>query len=415
MPLRLIVAMFLLLVALIASLRNAKHGLFLLVLSVFINPGSLIWSLDKLHIPLLLGFSTAITVVREGKISRKDIPFPIQNYVFFLLMAWLTLSAVSGAFPERTYPMLDRWLKLFILFSLILRVSMEENDIRQMWFLILGALWFLAMRGVYHYFVGYSEVGGLPNSTMGDRNDFAMVLSMCFPFAYYFFRTEKGLFKIGFFFLNILFIGVTIITYSRMGFLLVCIYLVILFIQSRRKIQYLAMVITAVFIAVSFVPKSLADRLSTIWKYQEDASAMGRLGAWETGYRMILANPITGVGLDSFEIPEIYSRYASDNNPHVAHNAYIQIAAEAGIPALILYLLMIVITLFKMWRLRRESHTEKERLFCNAILVSLLIYCCGAVFLSAEDREALYILFASAVTIDILRRERALAELRFQE
>lgn len=413
MPLRMIPALFLLAVALFAAVRRSKHGMILLALSVFINPASLIWGLNDLHIPLLIGAATFVAVVREGRLARRGAMGQLQSVLFLLLMGFLTLSAASGAYPARTFPMLENWVKLFILFSLVLRVVDDETDVHDLWFFILGAFGLLALRGVYHYLSGYDEIGGLPYSTTGDRNDFAMVLAMCCPVAHFFFRTRTGVMKLAFLGLEVLMMGVTILTYSRMGFLLVVLYAGILFLQSPRRLLLGFLMVPAALIAFSLAPESLVQRVESIGEYEQDDSSMGRIRAWRAGLKMMEGRPLTGVGLNSFEVPDNYMRYAdlspgSEDIPRVAHNAYVQIGAEAGVPALLLFLSLIGTTLFKGWRLRRESTDERGRLFANAMLISLLLYSCGAVFLSAEDRESLYVVIASVCAVDLVRRGKAL-------
>lgn len=402
MPLRLIPAILLLLIALGISVRNSRYGLYLVVLSVFFNPGSFVWLLDSFHIPLLLALSTLVAAIKEGKLSAMDRPLPVQDRLFILMLFFLALSAAAGEFHARTFPMLENWIKLFVMYSLILRVLREEEHVRQLWFLVLMAIAILATRGMIHYLQGWDEITGLPHSTMEDRNDFALVLAMSMPFAYFFHRTGKGLASVAFFSLHGLIIAVLLVTHSRMGFLLVCGYFGILFLQSRRKLAFLVVMIPLVYIALSVAPRSLVDRFETISNYEEDESSMGRIHAWNAGMKMMKDRPVTGVGLNSFEIPKIYNHYAEEV-PRVAHNAYIQLGAEAGIPALVLFLAIIFTSGWKVYRLRASSTDEKERNFCEAMLVSLILYCAGSMFLSAEDRESFYILVGSIGAISIIR------------
>ncbi len=68
-------------------------------------------------------------------------------------------------------------------------------------------------------------------------------------------------------------------------------------------------------------------------------SSMGfRIGYWGGAVRMIEAHPLLGVGLDNFA--DHYLRYKSDLAGEVqrAHNDWLQIAAELGIPGLIAFL-----------------------------------------------------------------------------
>ena len=96
------------------------------------------------------------------------------------------------------------------------------------------------------------------------------------------------------------------------------------------------------------VPQSYIDRLKTIREHS-DASSQGRLKAWANGLRMIADRPFTGVGYRNFHL--VYYFYTPDRTEQrrVAHNSYVQITAESGIPAFIVFMTLIGYTL---WRLR---------------------------------------------------------------
>jgi O-antigen ligase len=83
-------------------------------------------------------------------------------------------------------------------------------------------------------------------------------------------------------------------------------------------------------------PQAYFDRLKTIVAYQEDASATDRLVLWDIGLGLIRDHPLFGVGPDNFV------RYAF-NTPH---DAYIQAAAEYGIPAAIVYCAILISAFF---------------------------------------------------------------------
>jgi tetratricopeptide (TPR) repeat protein len=90
-----------------------------------------------------------------------------------------------------------------------------------------------------------------------------------------------------------------------------------------------------------------------------------RLTAWRNSIEMIRDKPVQGFGLGNFKI--IYPAYSHwavvdrvlDKTHYLgkAHNDYIQIAAELGIPGFLLFVLVPAYGLVLSWRLLREPRT----------------------------------------------------------
>jgi O-antigen ligase len=99
---------------------------------------------------------------------------------------------------------------------------------------------------------------------------------------------------------------------------------------------------------------------SSLTKLVEHASAphdiVLRVGAWETGLRVIAAYPLTGVGLslDTYAARATPYRAALETHPLAhPHNSFIEIAALAGLPIALLYIALIArgfVRAFRRWR-----------------------------------------------------------------
>lgn len=122
---------------------------------------------------------------------------------------------------------------------------------------------------------------------------------------------------------------------------------------SRRKHEVLvtpALALAAIGIFVFFTRTSgpIALRASTVQNIQQDDSVKDRLNLWETGLRMVQAQPLRGWGIGSYALAQEPFSPASRSREVILqmgpsltespHNTYIQIAAEQGLVGLALYL-----------------------------------------------------------------------------
>jgi O-antigen ligase len=118
----------------------------------------------------------------------------------------------------------------------------------------------------------------------------------------------------------------------------------------------------ALLLYSSWLPESAVERVemtrsTDTWGEENlDPSVEQRHLVWEGGREMVLSNPL-GVGLGRFgrEIGNYGPIQGLD-----AHNQYLLIAAEAGIPGLASYLLLLLGLLSLAFRLVRRAHSEEE-------------------------------------------------------
>jgi putative inorganic carbon (HCO3(-)) transporter len=115
----------------------------------------------------------------------------------------------------------------------------------------------------------------------------------------------------------------------------------------------------AVLGATNLLPPLLAERLAPVVEYfgvfdvrgvtptPENFALIERLAHWEAGWGMLLDHPWLGVGAGNY--PDAYDDYALPGWPESlghAHNYYLNMAAEAGLPALAA-LLWVLISLLR--------------------------------------------------------------------
>jgi O-antigen ligase len=139
-----------------------------------------------------------------------------------------------------------------------------------------------------------------------------------------------------------------------------------------------------------------------------DASANGRLEAWYAGIQMLIHNPIFGIGKGQFY----------DHHGLVAHNSYIHVAGELGVPGYSLWggaLIFTVLTgylFIKASKLKKDTEAtasevvideafENERLLNKTLFFSLIGFMITGFFISRMFTLLLFIFMGMALASHI--------------
>jgi O-antigen ligase len=199
-----------------------------------------------------------------------------------------------------------------------------------------------------------------PGGVSGDANYFALCASTCLVLGLHLAlsgrpRIEK-LFLYGC-------LGVTSIAFllaaSRGGILGLAIGLLYLMARSGRGIRNLAVLGLIIVPLLLVVPNTLVQRFSHPNKGDEEAVDQ-RKTTWIAGLRMVASHPLVGVGLGNFEF--VVVRYEDPTQKpvwHLAHNTYIEVAAELGIPGFLAYLALLISS-FRAWGRFTRSKSESQ-------------------------------------------------------
>ena len=164
-----------------------------------------------------------------------------------------------------------------------------------------------------------------------------------------------------------------------------------LWLLQKRKLKASIIIVVLIGVGTLLAPRTYWDRLHTVGHYEEDASAMGRLELWDIALKLIPEHPILGVGPDNFEL------YA----PSTAHDAYLQIASEVGLPALLVYIAALTTGLYSSWLARRLSsrgrhgssyiYATSQGVFCCLIAIVVQGFTTGL-----AHREFVYVTLSLA-------------------
>ena len=131
------------------------------------------------------------------------------------------------------------------------------------------------------------------------------------------------------------------LTFTRSAMVGTCVGIGLLLAIKDLRLLLLAPIVAGLFTAVA--PEQITARLYSTFDPQNE-TVRDRIAMMRTGVRLVRDYPLMGVGPDMVEA--VYVDYrdpaaVQESNPHL-HNVPIQIAAERGIPALLVWVALVV-------------------------------------------------------------------------
>ena len=196
----------------------------------------------------------------------------------------------------------------------------------------------------------FGSISGRVTSTFGNANMAGVFLVMVFPFALALLLSARsGMVKAYGFFACMMMGICTILTWSR-GAWLGLIFAAVMFVAlySHTIIPLLipagALSLTLLWdkLGGSGLFLNLLSRFTSIFTVGDTSSAY-RLSIWKGTLRIIEGNWLTGIGIGSDAFSRVYIKFA-ESGAEVAmhsHNMFLQITAEMGVPALVVFLVCI--------------------------------------------------------------------------
>ena len=124
---------------------------------------------------------------------------------------------------------------------------------------------------------------------------------------------------------------------------------------NRQRVLLFGVVGLLVLGTSFFAARSLRERVTPQTAQAGEHSGGFRVWTWRGTLRMAQAHPLLGTGLGTYEIA--YPRYAFVGFTRMAHNSYLQLAAEAGVPALVWLVGTLGVLAWSVWR--REGSTAE--------------------------------------------------------
>ena len=272
--------------------------------------------------------------------NRERIEVPSM---FLPLALYAVMTLVSAAFSLKPQISLIDSKQLVVLLVVPIayrllrgRLSLMAVDV----IITVGAV--SAMLGIIQYLIwGYDNLDRRPQGMLGLNMTYSglVMLVVCAAFARIMFATHNRAWAA--LVMPALLIALAF-TFTRSAWIGACCGVALLFVL--RDFRLLALLPVALGLFIVLAPPNLSARIYSTFSLTDPSNA-DRVAMMRSGVRIIKDHPLTGVGPDM--IIKVYPDYRDATavnalNPHL-HNVPLQIAAERGLPALIVWLWFIVV------------------------------------------------------------------------
>jgi len=361
------------------------------------------------HIPMariaaIFGFVSLLF----GLMSDGNIKVPRAIKILLLLLVQMMLSIPfaiwrGGAFST----VFDKFAKGVVVSIIVSMAVVTLWELRRLLWIQVSAVALVTFFSIgLRHFNREGRLSGIQESILSNPNDLAINIAISFPLALAFMLKSQGFRRIIWAVSLVVMVVGVVLTSSRSGLLALVLAIGISVWEygvkgKRRQLVTVTVLASVLGFVVAVSSSHYRARLASIFFGNVEGSGdkgslEARKALLEKSFMTAVTHPLFGVGPGCFPIV--------DHAWHVAHNAYTELAAEVGFPALILFLLALAAAFQNIKLIRKSQYYEQNtefRLFTQALWAGLVGYMAGSCFASTEYN--LYPYFMIGYTCALVR------------
>ncbi len=366
-------------------------------------------------------------VARTATSPRRDATTLLAGYpglvaACVVLVAWSALSFTWAESHGNAVTTTNRFLLDALLFAIVLAAVRRREHLR--WVLggfIIGA----DLSAIYGLINPVAPTGNEVSrlvGALGESNQQATVLVAAIVLAVGLIAVSRGspVVRLA------LAVGIVVAfaglfgTLSRAGLIsLGCVLIAGVIVGGRWRVWAVLLLIACAGATVTYFA-AIASTGAVQRVTSPDTS--GRSDIWTVGWRMFQANPVTGVGAGNFQVSSIHylqqpgTIHRADLivvTPKVAHNIYLELLADLGVPGLIALLSVFGTAIGCAVRAARASQRAGDRdleLLSRCLILALVAFLSADFFASEVYAKQLWLLLALCPAVLAISRSGQLAQ-----
>jgi O-antigen ligase len=233
----------------------------------------------------------------------------------------------------------------------------------------------------------------------GDPNYFTMGAIMWLPIAVFLARSGNRWERIYSKVATLVILVAVVLSASRGGFIGLSVSLLYLLMRSKRRVRNAILVTVIAVPLLTLFPASPLRRLVKPSAGDTQAANI-RLALWGAGLQMVQQNPLSGIGIGQFK-PAVRAYLPDPTYDFIAHNTYLEAAAELGVLGLLAFVGMLIASLLALRRVV-NGDTSEDGYFRNTALAmqaGIIAYSVQAFFISTWTERMFWFGFCVSVCV----------------
>lgn len=272
-----------------------------------------------------------------------------------LFLTTVVISMFVSEHSKQSFRGLIKVLRQIVVFVLVYHTFQTVQSKNKLLLVVLLSFLVLVSDGYFQYIFGFDFIRGFKpqaassglriSASFEQYGKLAAYLCTVLPFivgwAFWFRKQAEN--RIQFWLITALSfagLGLMVLTRSRGAFLALCLgFATTLLLRKSWKTLGVLFLAGVLFIAV--LPRSMIIHLDGENKEQ---SLVERVELWHRAWNVIAARPLMGTGINTYAVAhqEFDTRKSWRVQNYYAHNGYLQMAAEIGLPGLFFFLAFLV-------------------------------------------------------------------------
>src|SRR5262245_319097 len=391
--------------------RFAFGFLYLFTLLLYARPNDLFPAMGTFPLVKIVAIIAPLAYAyAQYRLGRPVIKWTVEvKMVIVMLLLAVLFTPVAVSPGDSVAALNEVFIKTVITFILIIGVVNTKERLRAIIKLtVLCGTW-LAAFAIKNYATGNftmkgDRIEGLVGGMFGNPNDLAPALNILIPLAVAAALMSAGAMRLLYAVCGLLLACGVVVTFSRAGFITLAAASGVMlwkFGRGSRSSVTLGTLAAAVLL-LSVFSGAYRSRLMTILDPNSDmsGSAQQRVELLGRGLDLFARHRSIGIGMGNFHMYSIREK--------VAHNGYVETAAELGIVGLLAYLIIILAPLRGLAKIERERVKPGARIDLDAKYLSiglqaaLIAYMINSFFLSIQYLWYLYYVAGFAVALRLI-------------
>lgn len=345
--------------------------------------------LNVIRINLLIGTLAIGAHVFAPPVSTV-LRLPTELKLAVALLACAAISIPGSYWRSASLDAFSDFLRVVAVFWLLGQDVCSQRRLRIIFWTLTLVCLPVAAAAVNNYRLGINDgVGdrilGYSNNLASNPNDLALTLNLFLPFAAVLALTTRRLVGrlVAWAVIGIS-IAAVFVTFSRGGFLTLAVEaaLFIHVLTKRQGARALVLAIAVGALAVAVMPAGYGARMGTIVNIDSDqtGSAQMRWSDTVAAVEFMVTHPIVGAGIAQGHLALNEFRGAFWTT---VHNAYLNYGVDLGLPALLLFVAMVVTSFLSARRIERlpaSAIPTELRWMASAVRISLAGFIVAAFF-----------------------------------